>query len=212
MDAKRLRLKHIAVLVMLLVLVGTLLSFFIAPVVSDKRTRERLGLPEDAFVTDTGRDPWVYVTEAGSVYLYGDKMFGIKRLYIPSAVNGIPLDSVTLFYHKPESIEAVILPATINAAKTFNAFRGWTGMRTLVFSSGTEDVSGSYIIYMPDLEEIYLPASIKKIDKNFLKEDGVTLYYAGTEEEWLALGDGAKRLMAEHTVVFETPLPEWAEK
>ena len=78
MDAKRLRLKHIAVLVMLLVLVGTLLSFFIAPVISDKRTRERLGLPEDAYVTDTGRDPWVYVNEEGKAFFYADKMVGMK--------------------------------------------------------------------------------------------------------------------------------------
>ena len=33
----------------------------------------------------------------------------------------------------------------------------------------------------------------------------VTVYYAGTEEEWRALGEGAEKLAKNHTVVFETP-------
>lgn len=211
MDAKRLRLKHIAVLVMLLVLVGTLLSFFIAPVVSDKRTRERLGLPEDAFVTDTGRDPWVYVDEEGNAFFYAEKMVGMDTLYIPSAVNGIYVKNAFLAYSHPKNIKAVVLPSTLDHAKSLAALR-WKNIETFVFLEGTEDLSGCYIINTPSLTEVYLPRSIQRIEKSLLQVDGVTLYYAGTEEEWLALGDGAKRLMAEHTVVFETPLPEWAEK
>lgn len=212
MDAKRLHLKHIAVITVALLLLGTVLSFFIAPRIYDAQTRRKLGLPDDAYVTDTARSPWIYVTEKGSGRLYGDKMIGIKRLYIPSAVNGIHLERVLLTYDEPRSVEAVILPATLNYAKTYEAFQNWEGLKTIIFAEGTEDLSGSTLSSMPALEEVYLPASLKKISKKFLKEEDVTVYYAGTEEEWLALGDGARELLTEHAVVLETPLPDWAEK
>jgi hypothetical protein len=62
------------------------------------------------------------------------------------------------------------------------------------------------------LEAVYLPLSLKKIDKNFLKQEGVTLYYAGSEAEWRSLGVNAKALAETGSVIFDTPLPAWAEK
>ena len=175
MDAKRLRLKHIAIVTVILLLVGTTLSFFILPHIEDARTRKTLGLPDDAYVTDTGRSPWVYVTEKGSARLYGDKMIGIKRLYIPSAVNGILLDRVLITYSEPQNVEAVILPPTVNFSKTHKAFRDWAGLKTLVFAEGTADLSESVLSSMPALEAVYLPQSLKKIGKSFLGQEGVTL-------------------------------------
>ena len=212
MDAKRLRLKHIAVITVALLLFGTFLSFFIRPAISDAKTRKALDLPEDAYVTDTGRSPWVYVTEKGSARLYGDKMIGIKRLYIPSAVNGILLERVLLTYDKPRSVEAVILPPTLNYAKTYKAFQDWVGLKSLVFEEGTESLSGCSLSSMPALKAVYLPSSLKKIDKNFLKQEGVTLYYAGSKAEWFSLGAGAKAIAEKNAVIFDTPLPTWAEK
>ena len=83
MDKKRKLLRTVSATCVLLLMLGTLLSFFFAPRIADARTRKELGLPEDAFVTDTARSPWICLDENGSATLYGDKMGGRTTLKIP---------------------------------------------------------------------------------------------------------------------------------
>lgn len=211
MDAKRLLLKRIAVIAVLALILGTVLSFFIAPTVSDRRTRRELGLSEDAFVTDTARDPWVYADEEGRVLLYGDKMIGVEVLHIPSAVNGILVQGLLLASPRPQAVKAVVLPATDDHAKSVAALR-WDSIETLAFLEGTADLSNCYVIQMPALTEVYLPRSLQSIKGSFLEKEGITLFYAGTAEEWKALGAGAAALAEKNTVVFDTPLPDWTKK
>ncbi|MBE6656447.1 MAG: hypothetical protein E7609_06250 [Ruminococcaceae bacterium] len=212
MDAKRLRLKRITTLLVLLLMLGTLLSFFIAPRVADANTREDLGLSEDAFVTDTARSPWVYVNEEGEATLYGDRMIGKKTLRIPDAVNGVLLKRVLHVHTKPKSVETVVFSSSVSVSKSLGYFREWTGLKTLAFEEGTTDLSGVSVHSMPALKEIYLPADITKISASFLKQEGVTVFFAGSEEEWLAIGKNAKTLLTKHTVVFDTPVPSFDEK
>ena len=221
MDAKRLRLKHIAVVVILLLMLGTFLSFFITPAVSDARTRKELGLPDDAIVTDTARSPWVYVDEEGGVTLNTEYMIGMDTVVIPDAVNGV------LVTGKAEG--AAISPAsqvrTIVFPKRFSVsspdgktgifwFGNWDRLETVVFEEGAYDLTGVAIYAMPALKEVYLPKSATGLyawSFNDCPAD-VTVYYAGTEEEWAALGNFAKNVSKKHTVVFETPVPDFRGK
>lgn len=212
MDKRRLRVKHVAVFTVSLLLVGTFLSYFITPALSDARTRREFGLSDDAIVTDTARSPWVYVNEGGSARLYGDKMIGITRLRIPNAVNGVLLKKVLFAYDVPCEVEAVVLPCTMNHANSMKELRDWQGLKTIVFAEGTANLSGCVITDMPALEEIYLPSSVTSIGGNFIQMDGVTVFFAGTEQAWLAMGKNAETLAKAHAVVYETPLPDWTKK
>ena len=209
MDGKRRRLRVVALFAMLLLLVGTFLSFFIAPRFVDARTRETLGLPEDAFVTDTARSPWVYINETGAITLYGDKMLSMTTLRVPRAVNGIEVLTLSTVTSGNPYIETVIIPSGV-APKAFAKWhlRSFTSLKTVVFEEGTEDLTGCSLVSSEALERVYLPKSIKTVI-GFLKKDApVTVYYAGTEEEWMALGDAAKKLADRYTVVFDTPFSE----
>ena len=209
MDGKRRRLQHVALFCISLLLVGTFLSFFIAPHIKDARTRRTLGLPDDAFVTDTARSTWVYINEKGEATLFGDRMIGVKTLYIPSAVNGIALEKILYVYNKPQGVEVVVFPSTLDISSSIYYFRKWEDLKILVFEEDMQVLEGGAVLDFPALEAIYLPRSIKKIHSSFLKQENITIYYAGTEEEWRALGTGAEKLAKNHTVVFETPyVPE----
>lgn len=212
MDTRRLRVKHIAVFTVSLLLVGTFLSYFITPALSDARTKRELGLSDDAVVTDTARSPWIYVNEGGSARLYGDKMIGITQLCIPNAVNGVLLKKVLFAYDVPSEVETVVLPCTMDHTNSMKEFHDWKGLKTIVFAEGTTDLSECGITDMPALEEIYIPSSVTCIDGNFMQMEGVTVFFAGTEQAWLAMGENAETLAKAHTVVYETPLPDWVEK
>lgn len=207
MDGKRRVLQRVSLLCVLLLLAGTFLSFFIAPHVRDARTRRTLGLPDDAFVTDTARSTWVYVNDAGDMTLYADRMIGMKTLRIPLAVNGVRSAQLLTVLGDSKSVETLIVPVGVVAKKFVRwPLRELTALKTLVFDDGFEDLTDCSTGSLVFLEEIYLPKSIKKVQSRLVKDGAaVTVYYAGTEEEWRALGEGAEKLAKNHTVVFETP-------
>ena len=206
MDAKRRRLQYIALSCMLLLLVGTFLSFFIAPRIADAQARKKYGLSDDAFVTDTARSPWVYIDEAGQITLYGDKMVGMTTLRIPNAVNGIASVKLGFILSDCRSIQTVIIPRTVVAKDFVNwRLRDFSALETLVLEEGVTDLSGCSTGSLAALRAIYIPRSAQSIPSALIKEGAaVTVYYAGTEEEWLALGKGAEAILARYTVVFET--------
>ena len=206
MNAKRRRLQYIALFCMLLLLVCTFLSFFIAPRIADAHTRKKYGLPEDAFITDTARTPWVYIDEEGGITLHGDKMIGMTTLYIPSVVNGIKTQALAAIGGNNAKIKTLVIPAGVEA-KEFARYllRDFSSLEAVVFEEGITDISGCSLSSSVALERVYLPRSIKTLSTGFLKSEApVTICYAGTEEEWLALGGDAKKLCDRYTVVFET--------
>ena len=211
MDGKRRRLQHVALFCISLLLVGTFLSFFIAPHIKDARTRRTLGLPDDAFVTDTARSTWVYVNDEGGMTLYADRMIGMNTLRIPLAVNGVQSKQLLSVLGDAKSLHTLIVPVGV-VAKNFVRWplRELTELKTVVFEDGFLDLSDCTTGSLVSLEAIYLPRSVEKISSRFVKDEAdVTVYYAGTEEEWRALGTGAEKLAKNHTVVFETPyVPE----
>lgn len=204
MGKKRRVLQHVSIVLVLLLMLGTFVSFFVAPRIADAKTRRALGLPEDALVTDTARSPWIYVDEEGAAVLYGEKMIGMKTIYVPSAVNGIKVERIRRA-DTSRAVKTVVLPSTVLPTKMIECFRKWEGLKTLVFSEGTESLSGISIHGMPDVEGVYVPRSITAISASFMGQDGVTVCYAGTEEEWLALGKNAQKLSDRGIVVFEAP-------
>ena len=206
MNAKRRHLQYIALFCMLLLLVCTFLSFFIAPRIADAHTRKKYGLPEDAFITDTARTPWVYIDEEGGITLHGDKMIGMTTLYIPSAVNGIKTQALAAIAGNNAKIKTLVIPAGVEA-KNFAKWHlcDFTSLEAVVFEEGITDISGCSLSSSVALERVYLPRSIKTLSTGFLKSEApVTICYAGTEEEWLALGGDAKKLCDRYTIVFET--------
>lgn len=218
MDKKRKLLRTVSATCVLLLMLGTLLSFFFAPCIADVRTRKELGLPEDAFVTDTARSPWIYITEEGGIRLYGEHMDGMETLVIPSAVNGI---LVTNFDHsavlpREANIRTIVFPKSFDPRigdQTY-WFASWESLEVIAFEEGTTDLSKLAIYEMPALRELYLPRSMTGMYAWSLKTCGenVTVYYAGTEEEWWALGDFAKTTSGKYPVVFETPVPTFEAK
>ena len=211
MGKKRRVLQHVSVVLVLLLMLGTLVSFFVAPRIADAKTRRTLGLSEDALVTDTARSPWIYVDEKGGATVYGEKMVGIRTLYIPSAVNGIKVEGLGKI-GTSHGVRTVVLPSTVLPTKMIECFRKWQGLKTIVFEEGTESLSGISIHGMPDVEGIYVPKSITAISSKFMGQDGFTVYYAGTEEEWLALGESAQKLSDKGIVVFEAPFTDSDKK
>ena len=209
MDGKRRILQHIALACVLLLLVGTLLSYFIIPRISDAKTRRALALDDGAFVTDTARSPWIYINEEGGVTVYGDRTVGMKTLVFPRAVNGIKVEKLEFVIVKSSRIETVVIPKGLQAKNFLNwRLRDLTSLKTLILEEGVDDLTGCSAGSLPTLTAVYLPRSLTKIPSNLLKDDATaTLYYAGTEEEWRALGDAAGKLLKKHTVVFETPVP-----
>ena len=210
MDEKRRRLQRVALLCALLLLVGTFLSFFIAPHIADARTRRALGLPDDAFVTDTARTSWIYVDEDGNATLYGDKMVGLKTLRIPSAVNGIAVKKVRVTMSTSSSVETVIFPPTLAPTGGATSFRDWENVKSIVFSEEIEDLSRVDLVSLPKLEKIYLPKSLRSLYAYFalqIENKNAVVYYAGTEDEWRALGVAAKNISAKFRVVYNTPVP-----
>lgn len=211
MGKKRRVLLYVSAGCMLLLMLGTILSYFIAPYIVDAKTRRELGLPEDAIVTDTARSPWIYVNERGEATVYGEKLVGVQTLYVPSAVNGIAVKRLVK-HSTSKSVETVILPPTLVPPNTVNCFRNWEGLKTIVFAEGTQSIADTVVHTMPSLQAVYLPKSLTVVSSRLAGQEGVTLYYAGTEEEWLSLGNSAKSLSDKGIVVFDTPFVDEARK
>ena len=200
--------------VFLLLLVGTVVYMLTAPEREDERLREELGDPL-AFVTDTARTPWVYANEDGTLRVYHEDCYHLTVLRLPEMVNGLPVShlgnacSVAL-----PNVERLIFPSGVTQPKFDGGLKKWTALAEVVFREGCVDLTGVALYAREGLEAVYLPRSLTTIGWHFMREgDGTpTLYYAGTEEEWVALGGHAKRLAERYTVVFEAEAPtEWLE-
>lgn len=200
MDKTRLWIQRVAALCILLTILGTLVSFFIKSPASTPSTPD--DKPDDPKVdsTDTARTPWISVDKTGLVTIYPENMLSMTELVIPSTVDGIHVTGLSsaFFAVRPRKIKSVVFPSglTVNGEETLY-FREWESLETIVFSEGVSDLEKLDILSMPSLKEIYLP---KTLTVGFyiysLRNcgDGVTIYYAGTEEEWALLGDWAARL------------------
>lgn len=212
MEGKRLWVRRIAALSMLLLLLGTLLSFVIAPRIQDARTREMLGDP-DAYVTDTKRSPWITVDETGMATLYTENMVGMTELVIPDAVNGVKVTGIDkeVAHLQVDKIKTIVFPAGIAVREHNVCFQKWQGLEIIVFSEGITDLSKLVVSRHPSLRAVYIPRSCTALCPNPIRDcgDHVTVYYAGNEEEWVALGDAAARLSKTHVVIFNTPVPEY---
>lgn len=207
MEAKRPKLQKVCALCVLAIILLTLLSFFIAPPIKDAITRKNLGLPDDAFVTDTARDPWIYVNEKGELYLNFDKTPTVTEVVLPDAVNGVRLKRFVGGSHA--NIKKLTMPKYLTVNEEMTYMQTWDYLETIIFPEGVEDISKLDVFGMPVLTAVYLPRSLKSIYGDIFRRcEDATLYYAGTEEEWLAMGKSARELLAKRRIVFETPVPE----
>jgi len=198
-------LRTVSASLAVLLIVATVLSFFIVPRISDRKMREMLG-DENAYVTDTARDPWIYVTEDGVAKLNAEHCLGMEEIIIPDAVNGIAVTSYDLDFKKPPAwVKRVVFPKTMQTIAEF-PFHQWTGIEEIIFSEGITEFSRMHLGEKENLKKLVLPRSIDGLRYDVIKEahPDLVIYYGGTEEEWLALGAGAKELSKKYTVVFES--------
>lgn len=213
MDEKRSRARRIAALAVLALLFATLFSYFIITPIKDARTRAMLGDP-DAYVTDTARSPWIYADENGLVTLYPEHMGGMTEVVIPDAVNGVKVTGIAHSFGSLalKDVKVIVFPRhlTVNGEHMLY-FLQWNSVETLVFPEGVTDLSRLDILDNSSLKTIYFPSTFTGIYENSVRRCGesVTVYYAGTEAEWRALGKSAENLSKKCTVVFETPVPQY---
>ena len=207
MTEKKRRMQTVSACVILLLMLGTLLSYFILPAVEDARIRETCKDP-DVTVTDTARSPWIYTNSQCVFRVYPDKHLLSDTLVVPEVTNGYPNKSFTYPDYPIVRIKTLVLPRTV----TFWAVQGglchdWLALETLVLSDGIEEVPAMTFGNVPALREIYLPASVTYLKGITVPDEvapGFTVHYAGTEEEWLALGAAAQRLSEIYTVRYES--------
>ncbi len=200
--------------VFFLLLVGTVVYMLTYPQKEDEKLREELGDPY-AFVTDTARTPWAYVGDDGVLRVYPEDCYHLTVLRLPEMVNGKPVSHVgNAFSTSLPNVERLILPSGVAQPKIDRTLKKWTALKEVVFREGCVDLTDVTIYVGTGLEAVYLPKSLTVIGWHFMREgEGApTIYYAGTEEEWAALGYHATRLAARYTVVFEAEVPtEWLE-
>ena len=198
------------VLFMLLLMLGTLISFVVEPIVSDARTRRALGDP-DAYVTDTRRSPWISIDLEGMIWIRSERIGAKEILVIPDAVDGIKVTGATAL-HGARGVKTLVLPAGFHAEdKGTYSLHEWEDLETLVVSEGVTNLYRLDPVACPSLNTLYLPSTLKVLNKNVpgdLDETDV-VYYAGTEENWATLGKWAEDLSQKCNVVFNTPVPEY---
>lgn len=198
----------------LLLIVATVILMLVVPGREDARKREELGDPL-AFVTSTARTPWAYVDEEGTLVVYPEDCAGLEVLRLPESVNGVTVTHVgNAFSTDLTFVKRVIFPSTVASPKVEYTLMGWTSLEELVLREGCTDLKQANVRASQSMESVYLPRSLEKIGWCFLSEgDGSpTVYYAGTEEEWQALGADARRISERYTVVCQTEPPTaWLE-
>ncbi len=194
------------VLFMLLLMLGTLISFVVEPIVSDARTRRALGDP-DAYVTDTRRSPWISIDPEGRICLYPEKMIGKKTLVIPDAVNGVRVTGIDERFGLAgaDTVETLVFPAGFTVAEGDDrAISEWKNLKTIVFSEGIEDISKLDIMNCPSLETVYYPATVKKLYHSVIHVDScgsdVKVCYAGDEDGWNAIEGGTYHISKNFSV------------
>lgn len=209
MTENKRRLQVFAAVALLLLMAGTFLSFFIAPVIEDARVRDALGDP-NATVTDTARSPWIYTGEDENIMLYPDKVPFRETLVIPTITNGNYNRRFAIVPCIPMRIKTLVMPQYLNLAlDTKNGLcHGWLTLERMVFPEGTTNILHHIRIgNTPALKEIYFPASITRAPWVSVRDDvaeQLTIHYAGTEEAWLALGENAKTLAETYTMRYES--------
>lgn len=193
-----------------LLLIGTIVYMLVAPKREDARFREEMGDPF-AFVTDTARSPWIYVGTDGVISVYHEDCVSFTVFRLPEVVNGVnTLHIGNAFFYALPGVERLILPSTIANPRIDISLSEWTSLKEVVFREGIQDVSSVSLCDYDTLEAVYFPKSLSSLGSGVLR-DGAgtpTIYYAGTEMEWFALGASAAKLSREYTVVFETSAPE----
>lgn len=188
----------------LLLIFGTVLSFFQPSAVPDEIME---GLPEGSLVSDSARTPWLSATKDGRVRVHSEQCVYLRELVIPEVVNGIV---VTGFQgipegRKPSWIKKITLPQTMRSMGEF-PFHEWSGLEEIVFKEGIEDLSKMHIGTKENLKKLVLPSTVKSLRGGFLGEtpSDLVIHFGGTEEEWLALGKEAKTLAEKYTVIYES--------
>ena len=210
----RVLFRTVFIVIFFLLLVGTTVYMLTAPEKEDARIREELGDPL-AFVTDTARSPWIHVGEDGVPHVYHEDCIGFTVLRLPEVVNGVSVSHIgNAFQLAMPDVERLIFPSTVTHPRIDVSFIKWTSLKEIVFREGVQDMTSTLLYATDALEAIYFPKSLSALGWSVLREGegNPTIYYAGTEEEWLALGSNAKRIAGKYTVVYETPVPEeWLE-
>lgn len=196
-----------ACVAMILLMIGTVVSFFVYPYFSDQSMRDKLGV--GAIVTDSARDPWITVDEQGVAYINSANCRYVDELVIPESVNEIPVVTFASF-EKPTSpppvwIERITFPTTLREIGEF-PFHQWDALREITFKEGIEDLSRLYIGPHERLEKLVLPASVKSLRPGVLEgaPETLVIHFGGTEEQWRAIGDTACALSERFTVVYES--------
>ena len=206
--------RTVFIVLFLLLLAGTVVYMLKAPEKEDARIREEMGDPV-AFVTDTARSPWIHAWSDGVPKIYHEDCARFTVLRLPEMVNGVAVLHIgNTFEYALSHVERLILPSTMTHPGMNVSLADWTSLKEIVFREGIRDISGVCLSDVEALEAIYLPKSLSALRSNLLGDDtgNPTIYYAGTEEEWLALGAAAEKISQEHTMVFETSAPEeWLE-
>ena len=187
----------------LLLLFGTVISFFFDPYVPEDVRGE---LPENALITDSARDPWLSVDEKGAACVYAERCVYLDELVIPEAINGIKVITFYTDSSQPAPwIRKITLPSTLRHMSEF-PFHEWDGLEEIVFKEGIKDLSRMYIGTKPNLKKLVIPSSVKSIRYGLLETTPETLeiHFGGTEEQWLAMGAPAEQLLRKYTVIYES--------
>ena len=207
MTENKKRLQICAAGAILLLMVGTFLSFFIAPVIEDARVREALGDP-NATVTDTARSPWIYTGEQSVFYLYLDKIPFADTIVVPEITNGYPNKSFSYVEQPVLHVKTLVLPKTVTFWAVKKGFcTDWIALERVVFSDGIKEIPAMPFRNVPALREIYFPASLTRAPNMTVPEEiaaQLTVHYAGTEEQWYALGNYAKAIAETYTMCYES--------
>lgn len=209
MSERRQILRRVAAILFFALILATVLSFFIAPQIRDARIRAALGIP-DARVTDTARSPYLYINESGEATLYPDGCGDMTELVLPEAINGITVK--TFFVHgleKPSRIKTLVLPRTFEAGSRNFTAEGWQSLETVIVPDGVKDISYMRFKDNPCLAAVYIPRSVTSVYSIMLKDQPelTVIHYAGTEEEWRALGWAAAHIADTRQIVYGSVAP-----
>ena len=99
---------------------------------------------------------------------------------------------------------AYTIPGTVKLVRT-RAFWGASVLTSVAIPEGVEELGWGVFSDCTKLETVYWPRSLKTIDNSFGGCDALSdIYYAGSEEEWDALGFGGFELV---TIHFGVELP-----
>lgn len=204
-DRTRTGIRRAAVAVLLFLLAASLLIYLMLPVFERKKAKEIFGR-DDVIVGDSFHQPWFYVTEEG-VLRITDWLGKQEKLVLPEYFNGV---GVQRLRYVGERVAKYVKEVRIPTGISFE-LREFRNLERLILEEGHEGISLFKLKDCPNIKEIYLPNTLRQIASSILNNaeqyPDLTIYYAGTEEEWLALGSVAKRATQVYHVVYETPVP-----